>query len=157
MPTLVRLATRQDLPAIAPLAAALVRLHHAFDAKRFFLVENLEAGYERFLAGELADPDARVTVAERDGQIVGYAYGGLLERDWNALLDACGAVHDIFVAEAARGEGVARLLMEDMLARLREMGAPRVVLSAAWPNETAQALFEKLGFRRTMVEMTKEL
>jgi RimJ/RimL family protein N-acetyltransferase len=43
-----------------------------------------------------------------------------------------------------------------MLARLEALGAPRVVLLTAWQNDGAQALFEKAGFRRTMVEMTRE-
>ena len=37
------------------------------------------------------------------------------------------------------------------------MGVPRVLLWSAAPNENAQRLFERLGFRRTMVEMTREL
>jgi ribosomal protein S18 acetylase RimI-like enzyme len=32
-----------------------------------------------------------------------------------------------------------------------------VVLSTAQANDVAQRLFERLGFRRTMVEMTREL
>ena len=40
---------------------------------------------------------------------------------------------------------------------LREHGAPRVILWTAAPNEAAQRLFRRLGFRETMIEMTKEL
>jgi len=40
---------------------------------------------------------------------------------------------------------------------LRSRGAPRVLLLSATPNAGAQELFARLGFRRTMVEMTKEL
>jgi ribosomal protein S18 acetylase RimI-like enzyme len=39
----------------------------------------------------------------------------------------------------------------------QDRGAPRVVLGTAEQNEPAQRLFERLGFRRTMVEMTREL
>jgi RimJ/RimL family protein N-acetyltransferase len=35
--------------------------------------------------------------------------------------------------------------------------APRVVLSTAARNERAQRFFERAGFRRTMVEFTREL
>ena len=44
-----------------------------------------------------------------------------------------------------------------MFAELASRGAPRVVLSTAFRNEAAQRLFERMGFRRTMVEMTREL
>lgn len=156
----VRPATRADLPAVARLAAQLVRLHHGFDPQRFLCVEPLEPGYERFLAGELADDAAVILVAvvERAGeeQIVGYTYGRLEPRDWNELLDACGKIHDVFVDEGARGHGAAAALVEAVVTRLEAKGAPRVVLLSATPNVAAQRLFAKLGFRPTMVEMTRE-
>jgi ribosomal protein S18 acetylase RimI-like enzyme len=48
-------------------------------------------------------------------------------------------------------------LLEATVAALREKGAPRVVLSTAQQNEAAQHLFEHAGFRRTMIEMTREI
>ena len=160
----VRPAIRADLPAVARLAASLVRLHHGFDPDRFLCMEPLEPGYERFLGGELADDDAVILVAvarasasSEDGErVVGYAYGRLEPRDWNELLDACGKIHDVYVDEAARGQGAAKVLVEAMVARLESKGAPRVVLLSATPNVAAQRLFAKLGFRPTMVEMTRE-
>lgn len=159
----IRRATIADLPVIAHLAAQLVRFHHALDARRFFCEEPVEPGYEWWLGRELNDPKAVILVAERAGQegepkgIVGYAYGRVEERDWNMLLDACGCLHDVYVAEEGRGAGVGAALVEAMAELLKGMGAPRLVLSAATHNLPAQRLFEKLGFRRTMVEMTREL
>ena len=49
------------------------------------------------------------------------------------------------------------MLIEEMCVRFRAMGAPRVVLSTAAKNEGAQKFFEAMGFRRTMIEMTREL
>lgn len=161
-PLHIRGAERADMPAVARLAAQLVRLHHAFDPRRFLCLEPLEPGYERWLTSELARRDAVILVAEkREGEaaptLVGYAYGRLEPRDWNSLIDAHGALHDIFVAEEARKLGAGALLVRAMLTRLRELGAPRVVLHAAVQNEAAQRLFASVGFRPTMVEMTAEL
>jgi ribosomal protein S18 acetylase RimI-like enzyme len=55
-----------------------------------------------------------------------------------------------------RNRGVATRLIEDAVSRLEAMGAPRVVLMAAWRNDGAKRLFEQLGFRPTMLEMTRE-
>jgi predicted GNAT family acetyltransferase len=96
-------------------------------------------------------------VAERAGALVGYAYGRLEERDWNQLLDACGALHDLWVEDGERGRGTGAALVLAMCAALASKGAPRVVLHAAAGNAPAQALFARLGFRPTMVEMTREL
>jgi ribosomal protein S18 acetylase RimI-like enzyme len=51
---------------------------------------------------------------------------------------------------------VASRLVEAAVAGLAAMGAPRVVLMAAWRNDGARRLFERLGFRPTMLEMTRE-
>jgi ribosomal protein S18 acetylase RimI-like enzyme len=155
-PVVIRSATRAELPVVAELAGRLVRMHHAEDATRFFLPERVEAGYERWLGRELERAEARVLVADDGGRIVGYSYGALEERDWNLLLDAHGAVHDLYVADDARGRGVGKQLLEAMLAELEGLGAERVVLSTMVGNETAQRLFRAAGFRPTMLEMTRD-
>ncbi|MGI5861098.1 MAG: GNAT family N-acetyltransferase [Myxococcales bacterium] len=152
----IRSPSRQELPAVALLAAKMVRVHHSFDPDRFFITEAIEPGYERFLASELQNPQAVLLAAYLDGRVVGYAYGRIEPRDWAMLLDTHGALHDLFVDESARGQGIGRRLVTEAVRRLESLGAPRVVLYAAWPNEGAQRLFESLGFRRTMVEMTRE-
>jgi GNAT superfamily N-acetyltransferase len=96
-------------------------------------------------------------VAERDGAVVGYVYAGIEPVSWKELRDECGYVHDLVVDEAHHRAGVGSALMEAALTWMRERGLPRVVLWTAQPNEGAQHLFDWLGFRRTMVEMTKEL
>lgn len=156
MTVTVRPATPSDGEALGRYGGALARQHHAFDPARFMLPENVEAGYRGWLLRETQDPEAVVLVAQRDGQVVGYAYGRLEARDWNALRDACGAFHDLWVDEAARGAGVGRLLSQELMRRLVALGAPRVVLSTAAKNEPARRLFTHLGWRPTMVEMTRE-
>jgi ribosomal protein S18 acetylase RimI-like enzyme len=66
-------------------------------------------------------------------------------------------IYDIVVDPAHRGRGVGRMLLDATIAALEARGAPRVVLSTAERNEVAQHLFARAGFRRTMIEMTREL
>lgn len=152
----VRSAVREDLPAVAALAGMLVRMHHAVDPRRFFLPERVEAGYEWWLGKELGRAEARVLVAADGTRIVGYSYGALEERDFNLLLDAHGAVHDLYVAESERGRGTGMRLLRAMLSELEGLGAERVVLSTMVGNEGAQRLFRAAGFRPTMLEMTRD-
>lgn len=156
--TTIRRATRDDLPTLGRLGALLVRTHHAFDAKRFIdAPPNTEVGYASYLGDQLGAPNAVVFVAVQAGQVVGYAYAGLEGRDYMALRGPAGALYDIVVDPTHRRGGVGRKLLDATLAFLRARGAPRVVLSTAEQNEAAQHLFASMGFRRTMIEMTREL
>ena len=158
MPFTVRPAEPADIPAMAALAARLVRLHHAEDPLRFFLPDDVERGYGWWFGREQQDREVVMRVAvDETGRIAGYSYARLEARDWNALLDACGALHDIYVDDAARRAGVGEALLRATLDALRGLGAPRCVLHTMWGNVAAQRLFERAGFRRTMIEMTCEL
>jgi ribosomal protein S18 acetylase RimI-like enzyme len=154
---IIRAAESRDLAEIGKLAGRLVRQHHEFDAPRFTLIPNAEAGYARYFAGELANPDTVILAAELEGTIVAYAYARLEPRDWNDFLDAHGALHDVFVVDSARRQGVARRLVEAVRERLKSKGAPRLVLHTASRNEPARKFFAALGFRETMIEFTCEL
>ena len=124
-------------------------------------IEPLEAGYERFLRSQVDREGVVLLVAlHRVGdaaRVTGYIFATLEDRDWSDLRDACGKIHDVYVDETVRRRGVASQLVESAIAALTAMGAPRVVLMTAWHNETARTLFARLGFRPTMLEMTREL
>jgi ribosomal protein S18 acetylase RimI-like enzyme len=153
----IRPATPADLPAIGRLGALLVRTHHDFDPERFIAATPRTAdGYAWFLGTQLDKADAVVLVAEREGEVVGYTCAGVEGNDWMALRGPAGVLHDIVVDPGERGRGVGGMLLDATLAELRARGAPRVVLSTAERNEPAQRLFARAGFRRTMVEMTRE-
>ena len=157
-PATIRPATPADLPTIGRLGALLVRLHHDFDPQRFLApVARTEHRYASFLGSQLGEPNVIVLVAERKGALLGYTYSGVEDFDYMALRGPAGVLYDIVVDPAYRGQGVGRTLLDATLATLEARGAPRVVLSTAEQNEPAQRLFARAGFRRTMVEMTREL
>jgi len=152
----IRPATRADEAALGRGGGALMRQHHELDPQRFVRSENPEVGYGRFLVSQLDEPDSVVLVAERTGAVVGYAFAALEPMSWKDLRAACGYLHDVWVEPAARRAGVGERLVRAVIERLEARGAPRVVLMSAARNEGAQRLFERLGFRRTMIEMTRE-
>ena len=154
----VRPAAPADLEAIGRLGALLVRVHHDLDPDRFIAATpQTERGYGSFLGTQLDEPNIIVLVAEHGGEVVGYAYAGVEGNDYMSLRGPAGVLHDIVVDPAHRGQGVGRLLLDATLEALKAKGAPRVVLSTAERNESAQRLFARAGFRRTMIEMTREL
>ncbi len=152
----IRPATPADATALGQYGGALMRQHHDLDPRRFIRTEQPEQGYGRFLVSQLGDPETAVLVAESGGAVIGYVYAGLEPMSWKDLRAACGYVHDVFVDERSRGTGIGERLVRAAIDWLEAQGAPRVVLMSAAKNETAQRLFERIGFRRTMVEMTRE-
>jgi ribosomal protein S18 acetylase RimI-like enzyme len=154
----IRRATDADLAAVGRLGARLLRVHYEFDKDRFMVPgADADEGYAWFLGTQLREDDALVLVAERGRDIVGYLYAGIEPRNWKELREEAAFVHDILVAEGHRNEGIAEALMAEALGWARSRGAPRVMLWTASPNERARRLFERLGFRATMIEMTREL
>jgi ribosomal protein S18 acetylase RimI-like enzyme len=157
----IRRADARDLPALGRLGAALVRQHHQFDPARFMApLPDLEQGYAWFLGTQLAEPGVVIFVAQPAGapgqEILGYVYAGLEPQSWKELRDAAGFVHDVVVDPAVRRRGIATALIEAAATWLESQGAPRVMLWTAEGNPTAQKVFARLGFRRTMIEMTRE-
>ena len=154
----IRPATPDDLPAIGRLGAMLVREHHGFDPKRFIApMTNLEQGYATFIGNHLAARDTIVLVADIGGKAAGYVYATVEGFDFMALRGPAGAIQDIVVDPAQREQGIGMKLLVAVNAALAAKGMPRVVLSTAEQNESAQRLFARAGFRRTMIEMTREI
>lgn len=154
----VRAAVPADIPAVGRLGALLVRLHHELDPVRFFPATSRTAsGYGEYLGGQLGQPETVMLVAERDGVVVGYLWGAVEGTDYMALRGPGGVVYDVVVDPAERGQGIGSRLLETGIGQLARRGAKQFTLSTAARNTGAQRLFERSGFRATMVEMTRDI
>ena len=100
--------------------------------------ERAEAWRQRF-----ADPAREVgtvtIVAEQDGELVGFVHS-VIDDDpkWGTLLDNLHVRHDV------QGRGIARRLIGETAAVLRERGRQRVYLWALEANERARHLYGAL-------------
>ena len=154
----IREATKRDLPRLGGLGALLVQEHHDFDRRRFLAAKNrTPQDYASFLSTRLEDRNAVILVAETEGETIGYAYGEIEGYDYMSLRGPAGVLNDLIVDPAYRSRGVGRLLLDGIISRLKSRDVPRVVLSTAARNKSAQRFFERNGFRPTMIEMTREL
>jgi L-amino acid N-acyltransferase YncA len=87
-------------------------------------------------------------VAERDGRIVGYAYGGP-HRD-RAAYDRTVEV-SAYIDQAAHRTGLGRLLYTELFDRLKQAGYRLLVAGITLPNEASVGIHEALGFERVGV------
>ena len=156
MSVLIRRAREGDERRVAEFAIRLFDQHVEYDPDRFSTFANVE-GASRFYRSRFETADSAVFVAEIDNEVVGFAY---VERDplnYAELLEKGAWLHDIYVEEHARTEGAGKGLINAAAEAAKKMGAEKLLLSVAAKNAAAQKVFEKAGFRPTMVEMTLNL
>ena len=72
------------------------------------------------------------------------------------LLREYGFVHDVWVEEPYRNEGLARQMVTLAVERFRAIGVEQVRLDVLVENAPARSLFEACGFRPAVIEMLLE-
>jgi ribosomal protein S18 acetylase RimI-like enzyme len=98
------------------------------------------ASVERLIGRE----DTEYLLGATDGAPVGVVQ---LRYRWSVWSDAQDCeLEDLYVADAARGSGLGRALVEAALERAREHGCRRIQLDVSTENPPAFALYESLGF-----------
>ncbi len=123
--TRVRRATARDAVAVAALEDAGL----GDDAWSYGLLSEVVSG---------TLPTVHALVAEVDGEVVGYVAGSL-------VVDVA-ELQRLVVAEPARRRGVARALLDALLALARDTGAERMLLEVRADNEGARAFYAAAGF-----------
>lgn len=156
MAVTVRRARGKDARAIAEMAIKLVVQHQNYDSRRFARLATVEQA-EWFYGSQTKAENAAVLVVELDAEVIGFAYVQFEAKDYANLLETAAWLHDIYIDERARGAGAGKLLIEKSIEVARELGADKLMLSAAAKNEFARRFFERNGFRETMVEMMLDL
>jgi len=151
----IRAATPSDVPALLPLARALVLQHVAFDRERYQPPTDLAAAYTELFGEHIGRAESVVVIAERAGEVLGYVFGEIVAPSLVEISGRTGWIHDLFVTPSARGLGVGGSLLDHAIDRLRTLGCPGgVMLGVAAQNTAAAALFRARGFRPGLQEMT---
>lgn len=139
--TTIRRATPADLDPAADLFAQYLAFYEVAaepERARDYLAARLEAGDSLvLLAADAAGTDVGLAQVYPTFASLDLAVSWLLS--------------DLFVAPAARGTGVGRALLREVLARATAAGAAWVTLETAHTNTTAQALYESEGFEQDLV------
>lgn len=87
---------------------------------------------------ELAQPSRRYVVVCDDARVIGYAGTSCLPPDAD--------IQTVAVADDQRGQGVARAMLEHLLADVDARGATHTMLEVREGNDAAIALYARLGF-----------
>lgn len=93
---------------------------------------------EDFVKEMTSNACARYLVAEKDGEVIGYAGA------WIVLDEA--HITNVAVAEGCRGQGIGKLLTAGLLRYASNLGVVYATLEVRRSNEKARKLYQSQGF-----------
>lgn len=152
----VREAQERDIDLLVEMNRIVHDLHIAA-VPAFFKHPEPGAVAELFRS-RLRQPEGRVWIASVGEVPAGYAVSVIRERPENAICSAQRfyELEEVGVLPAHRQRGVARTLVNRVLADARAQGVRDVQLTCWSFNAEAQAAFEALGFRPMTVRFQRE-
>ena len=157
----IRPATPDDVPAVLPMVEKVCAFHERLDPAKYPYLPNPAEMYRNWLTKRARDPRSVFLVADADAEggagVAGFLVGTVESELSIYRLREYGFVHDLWVEEPYRNEGVARQMITLAVERFREIGVPQVRLDVLSANAPARGLFESCGFRPSTVEMLVEL
>jgi ribosomal protein S18 acetylase RimI-like enzyme len=159
----IRPATPADVPAVLPMVTKLAALHERWDAARYDYKPNTAEMYRRWLTARSEDPNSVFLVADHDRLmqdvpiLVGFIIGTVEAPIPIYRIDKFGYIHDLWIEEDYRNEGLARQMTMLAMEKFKAIGVKQVRLETATANEAARKLFTSCGFRAASVEMLCEL
>ena len=155
-------------------------LHESWDADKYGFLPNPSERYRRWLTGRADDSRSVFLVAEKSDQVaekshqiagksdqsedratedrakkhlVAFLIGTIESEIPIYRLKEFGFIHDLWVEESYRHEGIGRQMVMLAIERFNELGVKQIRLDTAAANEPARALFKSCGFRISTMEM----
>lgn len=110
--------------------------------KAFYRTETPDARYEATWRLLMADEKVHGLCARVDGRMVGIAHYLFHAQTWSP--DSC-YLQDLFTAEEARGQGVARALIDAVSDAARSRGAVKYYWLTKEDNRAARALYDRIA------------
>ena len=105
----------------------------------------------------LADPDAFVVLASRDGSPIGYALVALHEGpdDTWPTGDRFAEVETLVVIESERGQGVGSLILDAVDARLSELSIDALFIGVMAGNDEALGFYKSRGLTPSIIKLMR--
>ena len=150
MPT-IRFVVAEDFPRWLPLWDGYNRFYHR-SGPTALPAEITRVTWARFL-----DPREQMyaLVAEEAGELLGLAHY-LFHRSTISIVMSC-YLQDLFTAEAARGKGIGKALIQAVYEQAARAGLQRVYWQTHESNQTAMRLYDQVAERSGFVVYRKQL
>jgi ribosomal protein S18 acetylase RimI-like enzyme len=148
-----------DLPLIADFVAA-IQEHERATVPELRPGSEIAASYANMIVATAAGKDGVILLAKVAGETLGFICAWM-DSDDDPLVSVEARRHayisDIYVVPECRRRGVARSLLDNVEARMRERGCRRLRIAAKAGNAAALACYEEMGYRPYEVAFVKTL
>lgn len=105
----------------------------------------------------LTSESSKVVVAEHNNQIIGTGYVQIRESKKSLIHKQHGYLGFMYVSPEFRGLGVNKKIMDTLMLWAKEQGIKDFYLDVYQDNDAAIRAYEKVGFKRSLVEMKLHL
>jgi GNAT superfamily N-acetyltransferase len=137
----IAVAAEPDLPELLTLMRGYCDFYEVAPSDEALLAMS------RALIADPAREGLQVIARDAQGTAIGFA---TIFWSWSTTRAArIGVMNDLYVAPGGRGQGVAERLIEACLERARSRGAALLSWQTAPDNHRAQAVYERIGARRS--------
>ena len=151
---MIRLANAADVERIGDLWAEMVAYHAELDPLTFRPAEKGAEIYARAVLDRLADEEARVLVAEVDGELVGFVNGFIADITTEMFMPLrCGLLADIYVCAQYRRRGLGSDLVARLTLWFRAKGVRQFEWHVSARNREALAFWRSIGGETSMLRM----
>ncbi|SHK57889.1 GNAT family N-acetyltransferase [Chryseobacterium polytrichastri] len=146
---IVREAIEQDLEILLEFEQGIVSSERPFN-------ETLKEGEIHYydLHALILSPNTHLVVVEENNEIIasGYALIKQSEKDYNSFKEY-GYLGFMFVKPEHRGKGVNQLIVDALIAWVKDKGISEIRLDVYDQNESAVKAYEKAGFEPLLLTM----
>ncbi|KQS31038.1 GNAT family N-acetyltransferase [Dyadobacter sp. Leaf189] len=144
----IRTARIEELPILLEFEQGIIKAERPFDET--FVAEDFNY-YD--LAKMIDNEETEVVVAEINGQLAGAGHVRILPAKPYNQFDRYAFLGFMYVVPEQRGKGINRLIIKKLVEWARQKGLPEVRLQVYDANKSAVAAYEKVGFKKHLVEM----
>lgn len=147
-----RLATKSDLPTLLQFEQGIISYERPFNPT----IRAKEVTY--YDIGTFIDsPDAEVIVGTVNGEIIASGYALIKPAAPQFKYKTYVHLGFMYVRPAYRGKGINQLLIKELTNWAKKQGVFEVRLGVYSENAAAVRAYEKVGFKKLMVEMRLDL
>jgi len=149
----IRAARAGDVPQVVSMVKRLAQLHESWDPRRYGYRPDVGEMYDSWLRQRATDAQSVFLVADAGGRIAGFLAATVESNIPVYTVARFGFIHDVWVEEDYRHEGLARQMTMIAIEKFTAMGLSQIRLETARINDPARSLFQSCGFRVSSIDM----